>query len=252
MASAKVWRWLALLSVLINVGFNYIYVSDGTMTTITDTYRTVFRPAGYAFSIWGIIYISWVIFCIYALLPAQLSNPGLERLSRPVILSSLLSIAWIVAFTAGNITLSMPLIVAMLIVALLQLKNATDLVAGSSVSKWLVLLPFSLYAAWLSVATIANTFIWVSYMGWQGTAGQEQIWGIALVVAAGIIGSEVALRFRNPFFPLVIAWASLALWVEQAAQFRSFGITCLTVAVVMVILSIYDFARQWPERKMVL
>jgi hypothetical protein len=246
------WRWVALISVIANIGFNYIYVSDGTMTTITDTYRTVFRPAGYAFSIWGIIYLSWICFCVYELLPAQIANPSHEALSKPVIVSSLLSIAWIISFTGNNIGVSMLLIAAMLIMAVLQFRNAERVVTGSSSNKWLVLLPFSLYAGWLSVATIANTFIWVNFMGWAGTAAVEQYWGIGLVLVAGLAGLMISLQFRNPFFPLVIAWASLALWVEQGNQFRIFGNVSLLVCLAMLALSIFNFSRHWPERKVVL
>jgi benzodiazapine receptor len=252
MNSAKMWRWIALVSVIVNIGFNYIYVSDGTMSTISDTYRTVFRPAGYAFSIWGIIYLTWIAFCVYELLPGQIANRSHESLSKPVIVSSLLSIGWIVSFTGDNIGLSMLLIAAMLVVAILQFRNANRVVTGSSSNKWLVLLPFSLYAGWLSVATIANAFIWVNFMGWAGTAAVEQYWGIALVVVAGIAGTAIALQYRNPFFPLVIAWASLALWVEQGNQFRIFGNVSLVVCLVMLALGIFNFSRRWPERKVVL
>lgn len=252
MQTAKIWRWTALFSVLLNVGFNYLYASDGTMTTVTDSFRTVFRPAGYAFSIWGIIYLSWIVFCIYELLPKQLDNPSLEHLSKPVIVSSVISICWLFAFTNSYISISFILIVAMLCVAILQLRNAHRIVEGSSVNKWLVLVPFSLYAAWLSVATIANTFIWVNARGWAGSMAQEQVWGVVLVAAAGVIGATASLQLRNPFFSLVVAWASVALWVEQGSTFVLFGSTCIIVAVVMIMTSIYEFSKRWPERKVVL
>jgi hypothetical protein len=122
-------------------------------------------------------------------------------------------------------------------------------VQGSTSNKWAVLLPFSLYAGWLSVATIANAFIWVNFMGWAGPAPVEEAWGMGLVIVAGIAGGAIAFQFRNPFFPLVIAWASLALWVEQGNLFEIFGYTCLVVAIVMFFLSAYNFSRHWPKLK---
>src|ERR1044071_9126562 len=107
MRSPKTWRWLALIFVLLNVAFNYLFAADGSMTQVTDTYRTAFRPAGYAFSIWGVIYLSWIVFCIYELRSAQLENPAFESLSKPVIISCILSILWIIAFLNFYITVSL-------------------------------------------------------------------------------------------------------------------------------------------------
>lgn len=252
MRSPKTWRWLALIFVILNVAFNYLFAADGSMTQVTDTYRTAFRPAGYAFSIWGVIYLSWIVFCVYELRAAQLKNPAFESLSRPVIVSSILSILWITAFLNYYITASLFIIATMLIVAILQFRNANRVVAHSSANRWVVLIPFSLYAGWLSVATIANGFIWVNSMGWSGTPQLEEAWAIGAIVVAGIAGAAIALQYRNPFFPLVIAWASLALWSEMRLEYRSFSTVAVIVAVVMCLLSIYDFTRRWPERKMAL
>lgn len=252
MRSPTIWRWLALASVIVNVAFNYLFAADGSMTQVTDTYRTVFRPAGYAFSIWGVIYLSWIVFCIYILRPAQLDNPAFESLSKPVIVSSVLSIAWITAFLNYYITTSLIIIATMLIVALIQFRNANRVVTNSSANKWIVLLPFSLYAGWLSVATIANSFIWVKAMGWAGTPQLEQAWAIGALTIAGIAGTAIGLQYRNPFFPLVIAWASLALWAEMRFEFKAFSTAAVIVAIIMGILSIYDLTRRWRERKAVL
>jgi benzodiazapine receptor len=252
MQAIKIWRWLALFSVIANVLFNYAYAADGTMTVVTDTYLTVFRPAGYAFSIWSIIYLGQIAYAVYALLPSQ---RNITQHGRQVVLlsvSSALSIVWIIAFTGYYITASELIIISMLAFALALLRNAMNIVRGSSAGKWLVLVPFSMYAAWLSVATIANTFIWVKSMGWSGSAAQEQLWAIVLVIVAGVIGLAVALRDKNPFFPLVIGWASLALYVQQQHTYPPFANTALAVSIAMLLISVYEFMQRWPERKMAL
>src|SRR5688572_22486589 len=41
---------------------------------ISDKYPTMLTPAGYAFSIWSLIYLGIIAFSIYQMLPANLSR----------------------------------------------------------------------------------------------------------------------------------------------------------------------------------
>ena len=48
---------------------------NGVMTNeVSDKYPTVLTPAGYAFSIWGLIYVGLIAFTIYQLLPSRLER----------------------------------------------------------------------------------------------------------------------------------------------------------------------------------
>jgi len=62
---------------------------------ISDSFNVLFVPAGYVFSIWGIIYIGLLAFTIFHSLPAQRSNPRLRRIGWLAVLSSIANGTWI-------------------------------------------------------------------------------------------------------------------------------------------------------------
>ena len=84
-------RWLTLVLQVATILFSYVagaFNIGQSQEVITDQYDSLFRPAGYTFSIWGVIYILLLIYCIYQLLPAQKEQLGFES-------SSILSTDWL-------------------------------------------------------------------------------------------------------------------------------------------------------------
>src|SRR5690606_25386025 len=70
-----VWRWLTLLGFLLVVVMNYLAnalpLAGRDTGEISDRFDIVLTPAGYAFSIWSIIYLALGAFVVYQLLPNQ-------------------------------------------------------------------------------------------------------------------------------------------------------------------------------------
>src|SRR5215217_2610940 len=83
-------RVLALVAILANVAFNYVYsmlpLGLPDMKTASDRYPNLFTPAPYAFSIWGLIYLSWIVYAIVGLLPSRRENPLFDRTAGALIL----------------------------------------------------------------------------------------------------------------------------------------------------------------------
>src|SRR3954467_6455619 len=88
---------LVMLATLATVAFNVLaasgYINNVTPAEISARYPTVLTPAGYAFSIWSLIYLGLLAFSVYQALPANTVR------YRPVrslyILSCLLNCIWI-------------------------------------------------------------------------------------------------------------------------------------------------------------
>ncbi|RZK87514.1 MAG: hypothetical protein EOO62_39090, partial [Hymenobacter sp.] len=70
------WCWLLPVAVLACLGVNYLYnahppagaLSNGQMSA---RHPTLLTPAGYAFSIWGVIFSGLILYTIWQLLPRQ-------------------------------------------------------------------------------------------------------------------------------------------------------------------------------------
>ncbi|MEL7342117.1 MAG: hypothetical protein AAGM67_16665 [Bacteroidota bacterium] len=67
---------LTLIAILLVIAWNYavnaIPLNGMTSGEVSTLYPTLITPAGYAFSIWGVIYLGLLAFGIYQLLPAAL------------------------------------------------------------------------------------------------------------------------------------------------------------------------------------
>ncbi len=78
-----------LVTIIINILADALPINGLNTGKISDTFHVYFVPAGYVFSIWGIIYIGLIAYAIYQALPAQKQNPRLQvhrlvgRVGRP-------------------------------------------------------------------------------------------------------------------------------------------------------------------------
>jgi hypothetical protein len=193
---------------------------NGLMTgEISDRFQVYFVPAGYVFSIWGLIYLGLIAYAVFQALPAQRENPRLERIGYLFVLSCLANIAWLFLWHYEQFVLT---ILAML--ALLGLLIAIYLLLGigkrqpiSSGERWLVHLPFSIYLGWVTVATIANFTSALDYLQWGGWGVAPQVWAVIMLVVGTGVGFLMALRHGDIAYNLVLVWAFAGIAVKHAA-----------------------------------
>jgi hypothetical protein len=243
-------RVVLLLAIILNVAFNYFYqflpLDLEDMKTASQHYPNLFTPAPYAFSIWGAIYLSWIFYAVYALLPGQRRNALHDRLAKPLILINLLASAWILQFTAGYIGLSLLLILAMLFTGGVVFMRVRHGAPGSP----FLFIPFSLFLGWITVANLANLSAWLSLRGWRGGALGEGPWTILLIAFAAVCGLVVGYRYREAVYPLVIAWAALAIGVKQNGETPPVAMAAFAAAALMTAWSVVGGIRslQAPRR----
>ena len=88
-----------LLAVVAALAVNVLAVTlplNGQDTAaISDRFPIYFVPAGYVFSIWGLIYIGWIAFVIYQFLPQHKENPRLRKLGYLFALSCVFNAGWL-------------------------------------------------------------------------------------------------------------------------------------------------------------
>lgn len=208
-------RWAVLGFVLINSFFNTLYnllnLPGNTVSEVSDTYKTLFTPAGYAFAIWGIIYLAFIIYAVYQLLPAQRHSRFFDRMAWPVILANLLCILWQLAFRNYLIGGSVAIILAILATAIVMQTMARRETHNRTL--WLTV-PFNLFLGWICVATIANIASWLTALGWNGGNAGPDTWAIIMILAALLTGILLSIAYRDYIVPLVMAWALTAIYAE--------------------------------------
>ena len=92
-------QYANLLTVILALGVNILATSlplNGQATgEISDRFRVFFVPAGYVFSIWGVIYLGWIAFTVFQFQPAQKESPRLRRLGYLFAVGNLANAAWL-------------------------------------------------------------------------------------------------------------------------------------------------------------
>lgn len=205
-----------LVTLAINGLANALPLNGQTTGQISDRYPVYFTPAGYVFSIWGLIYLGLLAFVVYQALPAQRENPRLRQIGPWFILSCVVNSVWIFAWHYGFLLLSGVLLVALLGTLLVIYLRLSATQPGSTAERWLVDLPFSIYLGWATVATIANTTVVLYGLGWNGWGISGPVWTAVLLAVATAIAALISLRRGDTAYVLVLLWAFIGIAVKQA------------------------------------
>ena len=101
-AAGRAWRWLTALAVAGAIAVNAYSVlrpfAGQTQAVVSAKYPTLLTPAGNAFSIWGVIFLTLLLYAGWQLLPAQRQLSLPDALAKPLTLVSLGLGAWVVLF----------------------------------------------------------------------------------------------------------------------------------------------------------
>jgi hypothetical protein len=197
-------------------------------------------PANYAFAIWGLIYLGLIAYGIYQLRPTQRSNSNFAKADRFLIVACIAQIAWVYLFTSRQFWLS---VAAMLVILFSLIKSYLKLNIGkervSQERKWFANIPFSIYLAWISVATIVNIASALYTSNWNGWGVSAQAWTAIMLVVGGVIAAIVINQRKDTAFALVYVWAYLAIAVRQWQDFLIW-ITALVIACLLIALLVFN------------
>jgi benzodiazapine receptor len=251
----NVLRQLAVLlstvfALAVNAAANALPLNGRNTAEISDSFNVLFVPAGYVFSIWGLIYVGLVAYTIYQALPSQRENPRLQRTGWLVTLSSLANGTWIFFWHYGyyELTLAtMLVLLAALIIVYLRLDIGRA--KFTAIEKWVVSVPFSLYLGWITVATIANVTAVLSYLGWKGGGVSPVAWTVALL-AVGVLLAAVNAYFRSDVaYLLVLVWAFAGISVRWLSHpvLSVAGFTAAGLVLVLLAASRLGMVRKSPK-----
>lgn len=209
---------LATLGVIgVNGLANALPLNGLTTGEISDRFDVYFAPAGYVFSIWGLIYLALIGFSIYQALPSQRENPRLQRIGYLYALTCVANAAWLFFWhyeLFGWTLVAMLALLLLLIVIYLRLGVGRTRV--STGENWLVRVPFSLYLGWITVATIANVTSLLDYLNWDGWGIEPALWAVIMIVVASVVTTLMSLIRADVAYVAVIVWAFVGIAVRHS------------------------------------
>ncbi len=210
---------VAVIGTLVVNGLaNALPLNGLTTGEISDRFEVYFVPAGYVFSIWGLIYLGLIGFAIYQALPAQRENPRLQSVGYLFAFSCAANVAWLFLWHYEQFLWSVMAMVALLLsLILIYLRLGIGRIEVSTAERWLVQVPFSVYLGWVTVATVANVTSVLDYVSWGGWGIAPQVWAVIMLVVGTGIATAVGLTRGDVAYMLVIVWAFVGIAVKHAA-----------------------------------
>lgn len=248
---------LNLLSFVAVVIANALSTTGFLPTTPPETsakYQTRITPAGFTFSVWGIIYLFAAMFVLFQILPRSRTNVAIfQRIHGLFILSCVFNFTWIFLFGYEKIWASAVIIVCLEITLLaiyLRLNIGRSETPVSIFDYVFVQLPFSFYLAWVSLATVVNiAAALVGPSDWKGEPWTEAGWSILMMSILTFLTLLTLLTRKDGAFGLIVSWALLGVGKGQP-DVPEIGYAAYTCAGVVFVLSLIALAvKFWIWRK---
>lgn len=218
-----------LAMVLVNALANILPINNITTGGVSDSYPNLFAPASFTFSIWAIIYLLLFLFVIYQFTQNN-KKVLVKKINFLFIFSSLANILWILAWHYDLIGLS----VILIILILLLLIKISDLLRVENLSfkeKFFMLIPFSIYFGWITVATIANITTYLVFLNWSAFSLSEEFWLVLILIIGTIIGLWRMFKDKCIAYGLVFVWAYIGIFTRHLSSSYIFALITLAICI---------------------
>ena len=235
-------KWVNILAFIFTVLFNSLAGSTTILggkntAQISDANPTLITPAGYVFSIWGVIYILLGIFVVFQALPSEKGKDYKRSIGWLFVLSSVLNIAWLFLWQYEYLSLSvviMFLLLASLIWIYLRLGIGKSKVGIRE--KLFVHVPFSTYLGWITIASIANVAVTLVSVNWDGFGISSETWATLIIIVALLITILVLATRKDIAYGLVIVWALIGIAAGQSGNQNIVTVAQASAIIVLIAL----------------
>lgn len=190
------------------------------------------QPAGYAFSIWGLIY-GWLLVSALFGVFARRTDVAWDRARTPLALSLALGTPWLAVANRSAVWATV-LIIAMAATAIVALLRAPD-----TDSVWLRT-PVAIYAGWLTAATFVSLGSTAAGYGLLTNSLGWAFIGISLALLVAILVQRMIPR--APWYAATVIWALVAIMVANGNE--PIAVTLLAGAGILVLGFLLASQRQ--------
>lgn len=165
--------------------------------------RPSIQPAGYAFAIWGPIYLGLILQAGFGLWK-RAGDAAWTPSRLPLIGAVALGSVWLA------IALAAPITATLVILLMAALALTAFLSAETTRDRWILSAPMAMFAGWLTAAASVSTGVVLAGYGWLSDTLS------ALVMLVAVLAVAITVQSRRPAMPLFAAtviWAIIGVVV---------------------------------------
>ena len=215
---------------------------------ISEMFPNLFAPAGYAFAIWGLIYLLLIAFVVHQWVVwfNKKEDTHLRQIGLLFSLANLANGLWVIAWLNLYIGFSV-ILMLILLGALIGITIKLRLELGGAPKRIIAFVwwPITIYLGWIIVASVANITTLLVSQGWYGGSFSPATWTIVMISIATLI-YLLLIFFRNMrVAALVGIWALIGIavkqWGEQPHIVCAALITSSVLAIAVIVHAIKIF-----------
>jgi len=238
----KVFAVFNFVIVLAVIAWNYWSntgaINGNTVGGLSDQYTNLFTPAGYAFAIWGLIFLGLIVLTANQLFLAFGDRENSETILQIGPWLSIANIgngAWLWFWLNEQTGMSV-VIMLLILFSLIQVILRTNMERWDAPVKLMATVwwPICLYSGWIAVATIANIAAWLAKMEWSPLLSELQ-WTVIMISVAGILNLFMIYTRNMREFAAVGIWSLLAIASRHWDEIPTLQWTAVFWAVLLII-----------------
>jgi hypothetical protein len=212
---------------------NALPLNNKTTGELSDSLSNLFVPAGITFSIWGIIYLLLLIYCIIQFTAAE--SIGITSTTLLFGITCVLNVLWLFAWHYQKLPLSLIVMAALLVTLIVINLNIINIGPG------IIKASFGVYLGWICIATIANVTALLVFYKWNGFGIPDEVWTIIMIFAGAIIATLSVINMKNPYIGLAVIWAFAGIIIRRHADYRTITIAAAIAIVIVLIFTVREF-----------
>jgi hypothetical protein len=228
--------FLFALMIVMNYLANALPLNNKSTGELSDSLPNLFVPTGLTFSIWGVIYLLLLVYCVI-----QFTGSNQEVISEVSLLfgiSCLLNSLWIVTWHYQKLPLSLLVMIGLLITLIM----VNTYIAG--IPPGIIKAAFGIYLGWICIATIANVTALLVNFSFTLPVISEEAWTIVMIAAGMLITGWALYYLRNPFIGLPVIWAFIGIAIKRQTDHRSIFIAAIAALSLVALLTVWGFIRK--------
>jgi hypothetical protein len=228
---------------LTGLGSSFMQATNATIVNAPEV------PAGYAFSIWGIVFMLSLVFGIFQTLPKNWNNPSFSAIRLPMLGLFWSASAWMVLLQLkGEGWYLAAIIWLMLGFALTafftnhQHQNQLNPSTKINLQRWLINPLVGLFSGWLSIAVFLNTSSVIRLYQWHQFFDvniSPTLQAILTLVLAFLFGGMILIKTKgNGWYGGTLLWGLVGVIVANTVKVPNLTIAMLAGGLVVGVLGL--------------